>query len=365
MAQNYKLYRIIYTGRLLFMQDLNTLTISNLFSTLQSARHISIIPHKNPDGDAIGCSLGLWHYLSSKGIKATVMVNDAVPEFLKFLEGTSEIRVFESEPDQCQKIIDDSDFIFCVDYAQLHRSGGLEPLIRSSSAKKIVVDHHPGPEDSFDFSYHDVSSSSTCELIYYLIREIDPEYRFSLPAANALYTGLVTDTGCFKHALRPQTFMAAAELLKSGISYEFLVSNIFDVNTPERLKLIGFALNEKMQILKEYRTAIFSLSMDEYENIGVKKGDTEGLVNYALSIQNMVMGVFFHEREKGKTKISFRSKGNFAVNELSAQYFNGGGHKNAAGGEFNGPVGEAVKHFMEILPQYKEQLTSLEIGKRD
>lgn len=347
------------------MPDLKRLTIEELQQSIRNSRKIAIIPHKNPDGDAIGSSLGFWHYLRESNKDCAIVVNDSVPEFLKFLPEVQQIKNFEKEPEVSKALIQDADIIFCLDYGQLYRTGNLQPYIESAKGIKVMVDHHPMPDTNFNFSYHEVASSSTCELIYMLIKELTPDYPFSMSTSACLYTGLVTDTGCFKHALRPQTFMVAADLLSRGISYEYIVTNIYDVNTPERLKLIGFALNEKLKVMKEYRTSIISISFEESEKLNLKKGDTEGLVNYALSIENMVVGAFFHEREKGKTKISLRSKGIFAVNEISAKYFSGGGHRNAAGGEFIGTSEEAVALFIDILPQYKAELESLEIGKRD
>lgn len=347
------------------MSDLKTLTIKELSQAINASNKIVVIPHKNPDGDAIGSSLGLWHYLKEKNKNCAIVVNDAVPDFLDFLPNVQEINVFETNQKQSIDLIKDADLLFCLDYSQFYRSGDLKLYIESTKAIKVVIDHHPNPDSDFHFMYHEVAASSTCELVYLLIKQIDLDYNFSKNTASCLYTGLMSDTGCFRHAIRIETFMIAAELLKTGISYEFLVSNLFDTNTPERIKLIGFALNEKMQILDNYRTAYISLSFEESEKLELKKGDTEGLVNYALSVPNIVMGAFFHEREKGKTKISLRSKGNFAVNEISEKYFLGGGHKNAAGGEFTGTAAQTVVKFLEILPQYKAELGSLEIGKRD
>ncbi len=349
----------------LFMSDLKTLTIRDLGHSILGSHQIVIIPHKNPDGDAIGSSLGLWHYLKEKKLNCSVIVNDSVPDFLYFLPEVDQITTFESDPERSKGLMARADMIFCMDYGQLHRCGDLQGHIESSNATKVVIDHHPKPETNFDFMYHQIAASSTSELVYMFLKELDPGYIFSKNAGMCLYTGILTDTGCFRHAFRPETFMTAAELLKTGISYEFIVSNIFDTNTPEKMKLIGFALDQKMKILKEYRTAYISISFEESEKLGLKKGDTEGLVNYALSIQNMVVGAFFYEREKGKTKISLRSKGNFAVNEMSGKYFGGGGHKNAAGGEFAGTAEESVAKFLDIIPQYKDELASLEIGKRD
>ncbi len=347
------------------MPDLKTLTIQELSQAIEKSRKIVIIPHKNPDGDAIGSSLGLCHYLHDKQKDCHVVVNDSAPYFIDFLPKFDQIKVFESDQSTCIDLVKNADLIICTDYSQLHRCGDLQPYVEASPAPKAVIDHHPGPDPNFDFYFHTIAASSTSELVYLYIHDADPGYLFNKDIASCLYTGLLTDTGSFRHALRSETFMVAAELLKTGISYEFLVSKIFDSNTPQRLKLVGYALNEKLMILNDYRTAYISISFEESEKLGLKKGDTEGLVNYCLSINDIVMGVFFHEREKGKTKISLRSKGNFAVNSISQQYFGGGGHKNAAGGEFTGSAQETINKFLEILPQYKDQLSSLEIGQRD
>jgi phosphoesterase RecJ-like protein len=347
------------------MQDLKKLTLPELRETIGNSQKIVIVPHKNPDGDAIGSSLGLYHCLQQLGKPSTVLVNDAVPEFLNFLPESGGIKTWETQEETCRQRLLEADLIFCLDYAQLHRAGSLGNLIETSQAIKVVVDHHPEPEQVFNFYYHEVASSSTCELIYHLIQELQPGLQLSPAAATCLYAGLMTDTGCFRYALRPKTFVVAAELLKTGISYEYIVSAIFDTNTIEKLQLIGYALNQRMQVLPEYRTAFIALSFEDGEKLQLKKGDTEGLVNYALSIRNTAMAAFFYEKEKGKTKISLRSKGNFAVNAVSAAYFGGGGHKNAAGGEYNGTAEETVARFLEVLPQYKAELLSLEIGKRD
>lgn len=347
------------------MDEVNTKAIDDLHKALLNSSYIVIVPHKNPDGDAIGSALGLSHYLTEKGKKNVVLVNDSVPGFLDYLPHVDEIVNYETHPRECIEHIKKADLIICNDYSQISRSGNLAEHLMLSTARKALVDHHPEPESHFDYSFHVVAASSTSELIYLLIKNADYDYSFSKNVADCLYTGLLTDTGCFRHALRPETFMAAADLIKSGISYEYIVSKIFDSNTPERIALIGFALNEKLVILPEYRTAYISISFEESERLGLTKGDTEGLVNYTLSINNMVMGAFFHEREKGKTKVSLRSKGKFPVNLIAQQYFDGGGHKNASGGDFQGTADETVASFKRILPQYKDELASLIIGSRD
>jgi len=320
-----------------------------------------LIPHKNPDGDAIGSSLGLWHYLREKGKEVTVVVPDNFPYFLDFLPGSDTIVVHEKNTEKTAEKIAGAEIIFCMDYSQLHRCGELEPLVRKASALLATIDHHPGPDPDFRFYWHETGSSSTCELVYSFIRNLDPGHTISIESATCLYTGLLTDTGCFRYSLRPQTFATAASLLETGVPADKIVTSIFDVNTPERLQLLGFALNEKLVILPEYRTAYISLSKADLDRFQLQKGDTEGLVNYTLSVKDVVFGVFFHEREPGKTKISFRSKGDFAVNEISGKYFGGGGHRNAAGGQLDAPVADTVEKFLQVLPQYKDALQSLDI----
>lgn len=338
------------------------MSLPEFHAKLLGASSLLLIPHKNPDGDAIGSSLGLMHYLHEKGLKASILVQDAIPHFLHFLPGSSDIQIYESDPAAAATRVAQADMILCMDYSQLLRCGELESHVRSSSAFVAAFDHHPFPEPGLGFYWHEIGASSTSELVYEYIRHADPGHVISLATATCLYSGILTDTGCFKYALRPETFAAASGLLAAGIHTEHITTQIFDMNTPARIKLLGFTLNEKLTILPEYRTAYISLTYNELAKYHLQKGDTEGLVNYTLSIQNMAFGAFFHEREPGKTRISLRSKGSFAVNEVSAKYFGGGGHRNAAGGQWEGPVNEAVARFREILPHYKDDLQRLHIG---
>lgn len=348
--------------------DVNSKSFVSYFAPiLEQKENILIIPHKNPDGDAIGSTTALYNYLIEKNKNPTILINDAYPYFLDFVPGASSSIIYDNNPEGCIEKFKSTDLIFCLDYSQTHRSGELQKYIDAAICTKVVIDHHPDFEEAFDFYYHDTAASSTCELVYLFIKELERDnksYKFSKTVATCLYTGLLTDTGGFKHALRPQTMIAAAELLETGISYESIISKIWDVNTPEKLKLIGFSLNERLVILPEYRTAYIYLTANDVQKLGIKKGDTEGLVSYTLSIENIVLGVFFHEKEDGTTKISFRSKSSFAVNELSGKYFHGGGHKNAAGGSSSENVNRTVTKFLEILPQYQDILNSLVIGEK-
>lgn len=328
------------------------------YNHLQKAEKITIIPHKNPDGDAIGSSLGLFQFLKEQGIKSQVVCEDPVPHFIEFLPDLNEVITYESNPEKVKSIILDSQVIICMDYSHIYRCGNIAEFVKASSSYLAVIDHHPSPSDEFSFYWHDTGASSTSELVFSLIDQIKSGHDFSVETATCLYTGLLTDTGCFKYAVRPETFIAASRLIQSGIPLTKITSQIFDTNTPERIKLLGYTLDKKLVILPEYRTAYIYLNMEELKEFKARKGDTEGLVNYTLSIEGIIFGAFFYERESNITKVSLRSKGNFAVNEISSKYFNGGGHRNAAGGQVEKGVDQTVHLFRELLPQYKETLLS-------
>lgn len=327
-------------------------------STIGNAGRIAIITHQNPDGDAIGSALGLSHYLLSAGKQVSVIVPDAIPEYLHFLPGVGQIIDHQSDATRSAEAIRNAEVLFVLDFSQTSRCGDVAPLLIDYTGFSVNIDHHPYPDERYSFLYHDTASSSTAELVFYFIQSLGLAPVINLETATCLYTGLVTDTGCFKYAVRPRTFSAARKLLRRGINMPMITSAIFDVNTPERLKLLGYVLNEKLVILPEYKTAYITLTDEEARQFSTQKGDTEGFVNQALSIKGTVLAAFFHEREPGKTKISFRSKGKFAANALSQEHFGGGGHLNAAGGSYDGAVEEAVKKFLDILPQYATALNS-------
>lgn len=310
----------------------------------------------------MGSSLGLMHLLHKAGVPARVITEDTFPYFFDFLPGSENIIIWEKNKTIAETLISEADCIISTDYGQVNRCGELEKYVRANPCLKIMIDHHPHPEtDAYDFLFHEIAASSTCELVMEFARKYFSDIPLDKTIGTCLYTGLVTDTGCFRHALRPQTFDTAGELLKTGIETEYIITKIFDVNTPQRLKLLGFCLNEKMVIMPEYKTAYIHISSEELRSFGIKKGDTEGIVNYTLSVKGIIFGAFFYEKEDGTTKVSFRSKSTFPANEFSSRFFDGGGHRNAAGGQFKGTVNQAVTHFLNNLPQYKSQLASLHV----
>lgn len=339
---------------------MRTSTILPFIEQLKSAAYILIVTHKNPDGDAIGSSLGLSALLKEHGIKTCVVVEDSLPHFLMFLPQLEDVVVFNQSPSKVQEEMNKASCIICTDFGQMDRCGMIEPLIRQSKAPRLLIDHHPDPDQmAFDAMYHDVKASSTSELVSLFASEFFPETKLSREMATCLYTGLVTDTGCFRFGLRTQTFLVASQLFQLGIDVEQIITSVFDSHSEQRLKLTGFTLLNKLVHLPEYRTAYISLSEEEMKPFDPRKGDTEGLVNYTLSIEHVRFGVFFNQKPDGTIRISFRSKGTFQTNDIARRFFQGGGHRNASGGVFSGTVEEAIQYFLSILPQYQEQLISL------
>jgi phosphoesterase RecJ-like protein len=339
------------------MKDMVTISADKPEVTAQIKRLISqsahplIISHKNPDGDAIGSSLGLKFFLKHLGKKPSIIVPDSFPDFLKFLPGAKNIKFFDKHHKTCMRILEETDLIFFLDFNTLKRIDELGAVAEKIRVPKILVDHHPHPDTSFDFAYHRTEVSSTSELIYEFCHLLYPEITVKSKEATCLYAGLATDTGTFRHNIHAGTHFTAGELFRAGADHQTVINHIFDSNTFNRMRLMGFSLFEKLTIIRELETAYIALSKKEMNEFHHKKGDTEGFVNQALSIEGVKMAVLFTEQNEHLTKLSFRSKGSFSVNEFANRFFNGGGHKNAAGGTFTGNVEKAVEYFLTHLPQ--------------
>lgn len=332
----------------------NILAFKELIS---SPRKVVITTHVKPDADALGSSLGLAGYLKKKGHKVTVITPSDYPDFLNWMSGNGEVLVFQKEkPKAAEALISECDIVFCLDFSSLKRINELGQMIERSAAKKVLIDHHLEPEKFADFEQWDVSAASTAELVYRLIRELGDEQLVDKSIANCLYAGVMTDTGGFRH---PNTtfdvFQTAAALVTRGADPSGVSKLIYDTNTLERLRLMGYVLSEKLNVLPQYRTAYITLSAEELKKFGSQTGDTEGLVNYGLSIKGVRLSVLISDR-KENIKLSFRSLGEFSVNELARKHFDGGGHKNAAGGQTFLSLEETLKKFLDLLPQYKDQL---------
>jgi phosphoesterase RecJ-like protein len=337
---------------------LNPVQVKKVKALLSKPKNIVIVTHWSPDGDAIGSSLALYNYLVKKDHKVTVITPNDYPSFLTWMKGNNRILDFQKKEAPAKKACAKADLIFCLDFNSLKRIDKLGDEVSASDAVKFIIDHHLQPEDFADFMLHSVAACSTCELVYDFINLMGDKKLIDKDIANCLYTGLMTDTGSFRFpSTTAKTHLILSELIKAGAENSEIHNRIYDDNTESRLKLLGYCLNEKLTVMKEYRTAFFALSSDDLDRFNYKKGDTEGVVNYALSIAGIRFAAFLVERD-GIVKTSFRSKGSFNVNKFARTHFSGGGHANAAGGMSELPLNKTIDKFVSLLPQYEKQLNS-------
>jgi len=326
-----------------------------LYNLVNKSKNILILSHYNPDADAVGSSLALYFLLKKLNKKVHLILPNAFPNFLKWMPGSNKIILFENDYEKSKKLIQKSDLIFLLDCNSFNRLNIQEftHLANESLAKKILIDHHIMPEKYFNAYYFDDSASSTCELIYQFSEHLNLKKFFDKKIAQCIYTGIMTDTGSFKYdSVTSKTMCIAADLLNYNIDHAKIQQNVFDTYSYDRLKLVGYALSEKLKYLPEYKAAYIALSQDELKRFNYQKGDTEGLVNTALSIKDVKFSALITETDKF-IKISLRSKGNLDVNQIARKYFNGGGHKNAAGGQLNLPLNEVTELFESVVKKLK------------
>lgn len=329
--------------------------IKEVKSLLAVPKDIVITTHRNPDGDAIGASLGLKHYLDQLGHTVKVAVPSESPNFLNWMPGANDILIYDIHQEDVKRVLEKPDIVFCLDFNSLERIDKMGELIAPLKAKKILIDHHLFPEPFYDYDLHDTTASSTSELVYDFICLLGDKEKITTTIGNCLYTGILTDTGSFKYSTSPKVFRLAAELLELGVDDVRIQNLVFNSLEEKHLRLIGLVLHERMEVLEEYRTAIITLSKQDYERFHISRGDTEGLVNYLLQLKNVTMAAFIHEQPT-ITKISLRSKGEFSVQEICRKHFKGGGHKNASGGYSFIGLRPTVNKFKQILPEYQEAL---------
>lgn len=336
------------------MKETSVHTLKNL---LKDPKKVVIIGHKNPDGDAVGSCLGLWYFLMNRGHEALVILPNDYPHFLKWLPGNDSVLIYEHETKKAQERINNADIIFTLDFNALNRTGGMEAVLKEASADFVMIDHHQQPDDYAVVTYSDTQMSSTAEMVFHCIEALDGLLELNQAIATNLYAGIMTDTGSFRFpATTAETHRVIAALIESGANNSEIHQKIFDTNSPDRMKLLGIALNN-MVLLPEYNAAYITLSQADLDNNNFKKGDTEGFVNYPLSIEGVIFStIFIENRQESITKISFRSKGDFSVNDFARNHFNGGGHINAAGGRSEQSLENTVKEFISILPNYKDAL---------
>ncbi len=340
-------------------------TDNEIFSSLKSLlaekhKKIVLVTHENPDGDAIGSAIGLGEVLKMFGHNVKIIVPNAYPDFLKWFSSEIEIVVYERKRSLATNIMAESEILICVDFNEPKRAARMRKKLLEFSKPKVLIDHHPNPSDFCDYMISEPDYSSTAELIFDAVHLLGLEDCLNHDAAEALFTGIMTDTGSFSHNIASSnTFLVVARLMECGINTEKIHAAVYHTFSVHRMKLLGHSL-DKMKVFPEYRSAVIWLSQEELKKYNFQPGDIEGFVNYPLSVNNIVFCALFMEK-KDHVKVSFRSKGNFPSNEFARKHFSGGGHHKAAGGEIKLSLEDSVEKFTQLLKEYKHLLTETKI----
>ncbi len=330
--------------------------IPALKGLLAEAKRMLVVSHMNPDGDAVGASLGMWHYLKAAYPEAEVrvMFPNKFPEFLSWIDGASEAIIYADNKTVAKEYMSGCNLIFCLDFNAISRLENLGEELAGCPAPRVLIDHHIQPSSDFNLVFSDVSMSSTAEFVYRVVTELGGKAMLSKAAAEALYVGLMTDTGSFSFSVNtPDTFRMAADMMELGIDKNEIAAKVYDSYSENRMRLLGYCLQRKMKVFEQHKAAYISLSRRELEEFNFQPGDTEGFVNFPLSIKGIELAALFTESlDRTHIRVSLRSKGKeISVNELARAEFNGGGHFNAAGGKFFKPLRECEAHFEKVLKE--------------
>lgn len=333
---------------------MNAQDIQAIQQLLATPKKIAIIPHRGPDGDAMGSTLGLYHFLLKNNHQPTVIAPNDFPDFLAWLPGSETVKIFEKDTQNCTKILEEAELIFTLDFNAFHRTGEMEHTLAKLTAPFIMIDHHQKPDDYAAYTYSDTSFGSTCEMIYNFISFLGKKEDIDKTIATCIYTGILTDSGSFRFpGTTGNTHRIIAELIDLGVENTQIPVLLYDNSSYSRLQLLGRAL-QNMKVFEEHKTSYSSLTQDELDSFNYVKGDTEGIVNYGLSIKGIVFTAIFIENKDEKIiKISFRSQGGFDVNQFARDHFNGGGHSNAAGGRSETSMEETLKKFEDLVTKLK------------
>ena len=317
---------------------------------LANPKKIAIIPHRSPDGDAMGSTLALYHFLKKLNHQPIVISPNDFPGFLAWLPGSESVLVYENEKESVTKVLQSAELVFTLDFNALHRTGEMEQVLQKLKVPFVMIDHHQKPDNYALVTYSDTSIGSTCQMIYEFISSLGKKDLLDKTIATCLYTGIMTDSGSFRFpSTTSTTHRIVADLIDLGVNNSEIHNLVFDDNSFNRLQLLGRAL-QNMKVFPEYKTAYTTLSQNELDEFHYKKGDTEGFVNYGLTIKGInFAAIFIENRDENSIKISFRSQGTFDVNQFSRENFNGGGHINAAGGKSTLSMEETTKKFENLL----------------
>jgi phosphoesterase RecJ-like protein len=325
-----------------------TKELSKIFACTEN---ILLISHINPDGDTIGSQLALYHYLKAKGTETKMISPNKFPEFLNWMDGSDKISIYIMERSYCRKLIEEADTIVMLDFNQSNRLGEAEDYVKASKARKVIIDHHLNPGNLADLTISEPSKSSTAELLHELLCELNGKQFLNKSYAEAIYVGIITDTGNFEHgSYTSGTLRIVADILDTGIEREKILNLIYNNFSASRMRFQGYALNKRMVVLPELKSAYIYLTKDDMKEYNHVKGDTEGFVNIPLSIKGITFSALFIEKDNF-IKLSFRSKGQFPSNEFATMYFGGGGHLNAAGGEYTDTLENTIEYFLGALKE--------------
>ena len=329
---------------------------SKLKELLSEPRNTVILSHRNPDGDAIGSSLAMKLFLDQFGHTTHVILPSEFPEEFEFLPDSEEILIWDIHTEECKQVLKNKTVFIFLDFNSLSRIDKLGDFIDKLPGQRIMIDHHLYPDDMGEFMFSEPEASSTCEMVYKFIEAMGEKRKLNPQVGTCIYTGMVTDTGSFKHATNPDLFRFVADLVDRGVDDTMVQDKVFNSQKEKHLRLLGHCLANRMEILDEYNTGLIWLSKKDYENFNIQRGDTEGIVNYLLSIKSVRMAAFIHN-QPSIVKLSLRSKGDLDVQDICRKHFNGGGHKNAAGAHSHESLKSTIDKFKNILPQYKSELT--------
>ena len=330
--------------------------ITAIKALLETPIRAVIIPHMSPDGDALGSCLGWSQYLQLKGHQTQVIAPNAFPLFYSWMPEADKIINFEKQPKEVAKALENVDVIFFLDYNDLKRIGDLKSVVENHSAKFVMIDHHRQPSDFCDIMISNPAKSSTSEMVYEVIDALGDKGLINKSIGECLYTGIITDTGSFRFgSTTKETHLAAAHLLDVGVEPDQVYTKVYDNNTIDKMHLMGYVLVDKLKQVDHLAASYISISEEEQNRFNFQKGDSEGFVNFGLSVKGMKAAGFFRESE-GFIKVSLRSKNDFDVNVIARNHFNGGGHKNAAGGRLDMSLEDAIAHFKKIMNQYSDEL---------
>lgn len=332
---------------------MNLPDISAIQTALLTPQKIVIVPHRNPDGDAMGSTLGLFHFLNKLNHQVVIVAPNEFPDFLNGIPGAMDVKIFENDTKYCTELLEEADLVFTLDFNALHRTGDMMmATLQQLHCPFAMIDHHQSPEDYAFFTYSDTSIGSTCQMVFHFIEALNLKNLIDKTIATCLYTGIVTDSGSFRYSnTTSETHRVAASLIDLGVKNAQVHNQLFDNSSYSRLQLLGKAL-QNLKILPDYQTSYITLTQEELDTFQYQKGETEGIVNYGLSIKNVIFtAIFIENKQEGIIKISFRSQDSFDVNQFARKYFNGGGHINAAGGKSNESLSETVDRFIKIISE--------------